>query len=414
MDITTKERKDILICGGTGFTALKLLELVLSKRARMKVGITCRNKNKQEELLKTLEERTGLSTESVEVHVIDLSNLAQVVPVLQKYKVAVNCIGPFAYTGTQVIQAAIQAKTHYVDCTGEPGFMDKSFSLFQEKAKGEGVIVVHACGFDSVPIDIGMMYTMKVLEEEGKTASTNMQADSYLMLNNSRINIGTFKTIIASLDTLKARPKNKKPGIEESKKKPGTKGPRVRKIPFYSKYAKMYSVLFPGADSYVLRKTRALLGETYPLCHCYFAVPTVFRVFLLFLLLVLIFLVYLLPEAGRSVAYKYIDFLTLGAVRRDGPSEEEIAASGFQIKIFVKGNTAEGEKLCCATMVSGPDPGYVATPAILLVSAELIMDNLPSMFKEKGGVYTPGALFHGTDIIARLQKEKIMFCKLPN
>ncbi|KAI5180265.1 hypothetical protein NEOKW01_0594 [Nematocida sp. AWRm80] len=412
-----KERKDILICGVNGFTAQKLLEYIIEQRSNLQLGVTCRSKEKLE---RTMQEVRGKCKnhkylDSTSTHILGVDNLNKLTDVIKQYKVVINCIGPFANSGLQVVEACIRARTHYVDCTGEPGFMEDSYQMFKDKAKDAGIMVVHACGFDSMPLDLGMVYTMKEIE---KRKGISAKAESYMQLVNSRINLGTFKTIISSLDSLKKR-KTKKALEPQTKEKPKTKPEstapkdKVRKLPFYSTKTRMYAVIFPGSDSYVLRKTRAAIGNQYPICHCYISVPTLIGVFFLLALCLLIGLVYLMPVFIRNMIYEIIDILTFGKVRKEGPTDEEIMCSGFQTRIFVTGQDSEGQSFSFNTLVSGPDPGYVTTPITLLVAAETILAHSEDTLKGLGGVFTPGSLFSKTDIIDRLIKEQLMFCIVP-
>ncbi|OAG31193.1 hypothetical protein NEDG_01606 [Nematocida displodere] len=406
----TNTRKDILICGGNGFTAQKLLEYIVEQRPRLKIGVTCRNAQKLAGVFKGIELATHKSLDGVSKHIVGVDDPKALSRVFKKYRVVINCIGPFAHTGLQIVDAAIKAKTHYIDCTGEPGFMGQSMAVFSDKALAAGVMVVHACGFDSLPIDIGMVYTMK---EIGKSKEVvEAYAESYMHLVNARINLGTFRTIITSLDLLKGRKPEKKALAKEHKPTPSAKR-RVKKMPFFSKKTNMYALIFPGSDSFVLRETRKKLGGIYPNCHCYISVSTIFGVFCTLMLGLLVGLVYLLPNALREVAYKYIDILSFGRVRSQGPSDNEIACSAFQTKIFIKGVDKTGEIFNFQTMVSGPDPGYVTTPVALLVSAETILANEKTSLKKTRGIFTPGAAFSETDIIPRLAKEQIVFSTLP-
>ncbi|KAI5187469.1 hypothetical protein NEHOM01_2202 [Nematocida homosporus] len=405
--MTENERKDILICGASGFTGRKLLEHILLKRKHLSVGILCRTQTKIDQLVKEL----AHFDHEFATHCCGVDKIEKLAAVFYKYKVVINCIGPFIYTGLPVIEAAIRAQTDYVDCTGEPGFMQKSFEMFEDKAKTAGVRIVHACGFDSLPLDIGMVYTMQEIAAR-KGEVSNLVAESYLHLKNTKINVGTFKTIIASIDTLKSKPSSSLARKEKDKElavKSSAKSSRrkVKKMPFYAKKTGMYAMIFPGSDSWVLRKTRQVLPY-FPVCHCYISIPGILGVLAVLFLGLLIGAVYILPCRLREHAYGFIDWFSFGLIREKGPTEDEISSSGFETKIIVNGKDKDQNSFEVTTIVSGPDPGYITTPAALLVSAETILANQD--LQSRPGVHTPGSLFYDTDIIAALMKESIMFC----
>ncbi|KAI5161781.1 hypothetical protein NEAUS03_1767 [Nematocida ausubeli] len=408
------ERRDLLICGVNGFTAQKLLEYILCNRPELSVGVTCRSEEKLTRTFRdiTVKKESSKALAKVATHITGVDNIGKLSRIFEGYKVIINCIGPFAITGLSIVEAAIRARSHYIDCTGEPGFIEESMKMFGEKAQSEEIIIAHACGFDSLPLDIGIMYTMQQIQEKGGRAES---IESYMHLINSKINLGTFKTVITSLDNLKKREKRGESSQKASKKssdkdkKDGRRGPKVKKMPFFSPLVNMYAVIFPGSDSYVLRKTNALLGGIYPVCHCYMAVSSLIGMAYLLFLCLLVGIVYILPSSLRAVAYDYIDVLSFGAVRTEGPSEQEILCSGFKTHIFARGVDENDNPTTYKTLVSGPDPGYISTPIALLVSAEIILSNQAGV-QNKKGVLTPGALFVDTDIIPRLTKEKIVFC----
>lgn len=67
--------------------------------------------------------------------------------------------------GEAVVKACIQEGAHYVDITGEPEFFEGMMLKYHEQAKKEQVAIVHVCGFDSIPADMGVLYTKQQLEK---------------------------------------------------------------------------------------------------------------------------------------------------------------------------------------------------------------------------------------------------------
>lgn len=63
------------------------------------------------------------------------------------------------------MKACIQEGAHYVDITGEPEFIEGMMLKYHEQAKKEQVAIVHVCGFDSIPADLGVLYTKQQLEK---------------------------------------------------------------------------------------------------------------------------------------------------------------------------------------------------------------------------------------------------------
>jgi short subunit dehydrogenase-like uncharacterized protein len=65
------------------------------------------------------------------------------------------------------VAACISGKASYVDITGEPEFMEKVELKHHEAAKAAGVLIVSACGFDSIPADMGVIFATDTLKKAG-------------------------------------------------------------------------------------------------------------------------------------------------------------------------------------------------------------------------------------------------------
>lgn len=75
-----------------------------------------------------------------------------------------NCVGPYRLYGEPVVKACIEAGTHQVDVTGEPQYMERMALEYNDQAKEKGAFIVSACGFDSIPADMGVVYLEKRFE----------------------------------------------------------------------------------------------------------------------------------------------------------------------------------------------------------------------------------------------------------
>lgn len=70
-------------------------------------------------------------------------------------RVVISTVGPFTRYGTPLVEACVKHKTHYVDITGEYGWIKSIIDKYHEQAKENHTMIVPACGFDSVPSDLG-------------------------------------------------------------------------------------------------------------------------------------------------------------------------------------------------------------------------------------------------------------------
>lgn len=125
-------------------------------------------------------------------------------------------------------------------------------------------------------------------------------------------------------------------------------------------------------------------------------------------------------EFGRKFLLKHPRLFTLGTFSHQGPSDQQLAETSFSETFFAKGFSADlqakytsPEELLrvepdvnIVTSVSGPEPGYVATPKIVVQACYTLLHekaNVPN------GVLTPAVAFAKTDLISRLQERGIVF-----
>lgn len=70
----------------------------------------------------------------------------------------INCCGPYRFFGETVVKACVDTSTHHVDVSGEPQYMELMQLKYNDIAKEKGIYIVSACGFDSIPTDLGITF----------------------------------------------------------------------------------------------------------------------------------------------------------------------------------------------------------------------------------------------------------------
>ena len=150
---------DIVVYGATGFTGQLILEYLIgsaTKTPGLRVAAAGRNKKKlQETVGKTVADLKLTSEVVVPVLVADSSDLQALQAVAAQTRVLISAVGPYIKYGRKVVDACVSQGTDYVDLTGEPFFIRDSIDRFHQQAAQKGSLVVHCCGFDSVPSDLG-------------------------------------------------------------------------------------------------------------------------------------------------------------------------------------------------------------------------------------------------------------------
>jgi len=90
-------------------------------------------------------------------------------------RVICTTVGPYTEYGTPLVEACIDAGTDYCDLTGEINWIRETIDRYHDEAVDAGVRVVHGCGFDSVPADVGTLLVQSFAAEEFDAPCTTIR-----------------------------------------------------------------------------------------------------------------------------------------------------------------------------------------------------------------------------------------------
>ncbi|MGW9430090.1 saccharopine dehydrogenase family protein [Streptomyces decoyicus] len=303
-------------------------------------------------------------------------------------RVLVTTVGPYLIHGEPLVAACAAAGTDYVDLTGESEFIDRMYVRHDATARASGARLVHAAGFDSVPHDLGVLFTVGLLPE-----GVPVRIDGFV-----RTNAGFSGGTLASALNVASRPVAMvRAARERQRTEPRPAGRTVRAPfgpPLRSGETHTWGVPLPTLDPQIIARSAAALDRYGPDFR-YRHYAGVRR----------------LPIAiGGALGAGALSVLAqVPSARRwfsrrlepgDGPSPERRARSWFKVRFVASGG---GERVI--TEVSGGDPGYDETAKMLAESAlSLAFDDLP---ETAGQVTTAVAM--GDALTARLQDAGITF-----
>jgi short subunit dehydrogenase-like uncharacterized protein len=370
---------DIVLFGATGFTgALTAQYLAEHAGDGLRWALAGRNRAK----LEALSERLGVDVPLLHADVTEDASLRDVAG---SARVVITTVGPYVQYGEPLVAACAAAGTDYVDLTGEPEFVDRMYVRHHAEAQKSGARIVHACGFDSIPHDLGVLYTVQQLPEG---VPLNVRG---FVRAGGKPSGGTFHSAMTAFTRVRQTQQVHK---ERREVEPRDNGRRVRLEAKPHRELGYWAVPMPTIDPQVIaRSARALdrYGPEFTYGH-YAGVKR-------------------LPIAVGGVAGVASLFAAaqIPPVRKalmgrlgpgDGPSEADRAKGWFRVRFVGEGG---GKRV--VTMVSGGDPGYGETSKMLAESALcLAQDDLP---QTAGQVTTAVAM--GDQLIARLQRAGIGF-----
>src|SRR5215831_6972107 len=156
---------DLVLFGATGFTGGLTADYLAANAPKgLRWALVGRNRAKLEAVAARLE----LASPEAPVPALveaDAADAAALAKVAESTRVVITTVGPYALYGGPLVAACAAAGTDYVDLTGEPEFVDRTWLENDAAAKVSGARLVHCCGFDSVPHDLGAYFTLLQLPE---------------------------------------------------------------------------------------------------------------------------------------------------------------------------------------------------------------------------------------------------------
>jgi short subunit dehydrogenase-like uncharacterized protein len=383
-----ERRHEIVVFGATGFTgALTAEYLAAYAPAGMAWALAGRNRAKLDQVRRRLTEVNPACAE-LPLLEADVDDAASLRALAESTKVVITTVGPYILYGEPLVAACAAAGTDYVDLTGEPEFVDLMWLRYHEQALRTGARLVHSCGFDSIPYDLGALYTVDQLP-----AGVPIGLAGFVRFGGT-FSGGTYHSAIQIMGRLRqarqvARERREREPLPAGRKVHGIQG-----MPHYDCDEGGWVTPLPTIDPQtVLRSARALdrYGPDFSYSH-YLVVKQ------------LPVLAGMALGAGTAIALAQLEptrkLLLMLKEPGEGPSPSQRERGWFTVRFVAH---AGGGRT--ATEVAGGDPGYGETAKMLAESALcLARDQLPA----RAGQVT-SAVAMGQALIDRLIRAGIQF-----
>jgi short subunit dehydrogenase-like uncharacterized protein len=376
---------DVVLFGATGFTG-GLTARYLAGQGGIRWALAGRNAGK----LAELRDRIGAD---VPVLVADSADPASLRRIAESTRVVATTVGPYALHGEPLVAACAATGTDYLDLAGEPEFVDRVYLRHQATAERSGARLVHACGFDSVPHDLGAQFTVRHLP-----ADRPITMRGYVRAGGTASG-GTFASLVTAFSRFRqaSSAHRERRAAEFGVRAGQPAGRRARAIggrPGYDRSIGAWVLPLPTIDpQIVVRSARALpeYGPDFTYGH-FAALRNPLAAGALVIGAGSAFALAQLPPTRR--------LLLRARPSGTGPDEQRRARSWFQVRFLA---TAGEQRIM--TEVSGGDPGYGETAKMLAEAALcLASDDLPAT---AGQVTTAVAM--GEALRARLERAGITF-----
>lgn len=390
---------DIILFGATGFTGQLTARYLAGQTQPIRWAIAGRDRERLDAVRESLQEGHYLP----DVLLADSSAADTLASLARQTRVIISTVGPYLKYGEPLVEACVAEGCDYVDLTGEPEFVSRMRQRFHAQAMVKGVRIVHCCGFDSIPHDLGVYYTLRLLQDRlGSDAMSSAVVDVVGTVKaNGDFSGGTWQSALTAMSRAGEHLREQRGADKE-------RGPGNGRVVASGK-ARLHrsghgwTAPLPTIDpQIILRSARGLsfYGRQFSYSH-QVAVGSLPKL--------------MLGAAGIAGIFVGAQF---GPTRRllervkpagAGPSAEARAKHWFRVRFVANVTTAQG-KSQLLTEVSGGDPGYDETAKMLSESALSLAfggRQLPS----NTGVLTP-ALAMGDVLLSRLKTAGLQFLEL--
>jgi len=181
---------DIIVWGASGFTG-RLVALYLFDKyganGDLKWAIGGRNLKKLEKV------RDEIANKNVPLVIADSNDKVSLFNMVNRTKVICTTVGPYAKYGSNLVEACVKSHIHYCDLAGEVQWMYKMINSYHDEAKINGSKIVHACGFDSIPSDMGVYFIQK--EVKSRTGVVAQKIKMRVAAISGGISGGTYASL---------------------------------------------------------------------------------------------------------------------------------------------------------------------------------------------------------------------------
>jgi short subunit dehydrogenase-like uncharacterized protein len=379
---------DLVVFGATGFTG-RLTAEYLARHAPdgLRWGLAGRSQAKLEGVREHLA-ATDAGLVDLPLLIADVEDDVSLKDVANRARVVITTVGPYLRYGEPLVAACAEAGTDYVDLTGEPEFVDRTYVAHHATAQQTGARLVHACGFDSIPHDLGAYFTVQQLPDDVPIALRGVVRASAMMSG------GTFHSAMNAFARARQTRAAHAARREVEPRPEGRSSRAVAGKPHRDPVLGRWLLPLPTIDPMVVARSGAALPAYGPeFRYSHYAGTKTLR--------------YAVGGAstvaalGVAAQVPPLRRALLGRIKQgDGPDAARRARSWFTVDFI-----GEGGGQTVRTRVSGGDPGYDETAKMLAESALCLAfdDNPPTA----GQVTTAQAM--GDALTGRLRAAGLKF-----
>ena len=371
---------DVVIYGASGFTGRLVAEYMSQQYDR---SVNWAMAGRSATKLAAVRDEIGAAKDTPLV-VADASDPASLRAMVANARCIITTVGPYQLYGSDLVAACAELGTDYVDLSGEPAWMHEMITKYHDAAMKSGARIVHSCGFDSIPFDLGVYFLEQAaLEKFGKPLP---RVRGRVRSMNGEFSGGTAASLTATMTALGENPALLAILTNPFALANGFTGPqqpadnKVYEDELLGQWVAPF--IMAAINTKNVHRSNALLGQRYGADFQYDEMMLTGS-----------------GEQGKAIAdiVASSNPLVGDDVPKpgEGPSKASREAGNYDV-LFV-GTNNNGDELR-ASVTGDLDPGYGSTSKMIAESALCLIHDCPEL---KGGIYTPAPAM-GEKLITRL------------
>jgi len=371
---------DVVIYGASGFTGRLVAEYMSQQYDR---SVNWAMAGRSATKLAAVRDEIGAAKDTPLV-VADASDPASLRAMVANARCVITTVGPYQLYGSDLVAACAELGTDYVDLSGEPAWMHEMITKHHDAAMKSGARIVHSCGFDSIPFDLGVYFLEQAaLEKFGKPLP---RVRGRVRSMNGEFSGGTAASLTATMTALGENPALLAILTNPFALANGFTGPqqpadnKVYEDELLGQWVAPF--IMAAINTKNVHRSNALLGQRYGADFQYDEMMLTGS-----------------GEQGKAIAdiVASSNPLVGDDVPKpgEGPSKASREAGNYDV-LFV-GTNNNGDELR-ASVTGDLDPGYGSTSKMIAESALCLIHDCPEL---KGGIYTPAPAM-GEKLITRL------------
>jgi len=400
---------DLIVFGATSFVG-QILTRYLAEHYGTQGSLKWAIAGRSEAKLAALRNSLGLAAGRLPLLVADAADEAALRHLCSGTRVVISTVGPYALYGEPLVKVCAETGTDYCDLTGEVQWIRRMIEAYEPVARKSGARIVHCCGFDSIPSDLGVHFLQQQAIERFGEPCTRVKMRVKAMRGG--FSGGTVASLMNVVKEASTNPALRKElanpySICPEGYAPKVRQPNVQSAQFDDDFdAWIAPFVMSAINTRIVQRTNALSKQAYGADFTYDEAVLTGR-----------------GLQGRltatGMAAGLAGFVIAGAIPParwalerfvlpgpgEGPSAEAQKSGFFDLR-FV-GTTADGRSI--RTRVTGDrDPGYGSTAKMLGQAGACLAQDLANS-GVKGGFWTPATIL-GDRLIARLTRHSgVMF-----